>query len=634
MQIKPLRLGFIGGGNMAGAIIGGLLQAGHAASSITVSDPVAEARSRLTRQFGSDLRVTDSNAAAIVRAEQATLAANAEQIAASSGAPHATLEHAASTNPSVDPSVAVSDVLLLAVQPSALKHVVTELAPLIIAHRPLLISVVTGVATTDIARWILAAAPSDADAAAAEQSLAIVRCMPNTPALVVEGATGLFAGPNVTSSQKLLALSVVESVSRRNYWVDNELLLEAVTGVSGSGPAYFFLMVECLEQAGIAMGLPTDVARGLAMQTCLGAGKMLSETGEDPVELRRKVCAPNGPTEAAIKTFEAHGIRDMFLEAAKKSITRPQITHMTTAVATTELRLGFIGGGNMAGAIIGGLLQTGYRAANITVAEPWDEARSRLQTQFGVTTTTDNVAALLSGGSTASASDPAAQAVDVIVLAVKPQVMRAVATGLAPALAALSARGAATPLVISIAAGITTSDLLSWLGGSPTSSLAIVRCMPNTPALVVEGATALYASPAVSPLQRTTAFAVLQSVSRRNYWVDREDLIDVVTGVSGSGPAYFFLLVECLAEAGEKLGLPADVAKGLAAQTCMGAGKMLIETGTDPAQLRRNVTSPKGTTEAAIKTLESSGIREIFANAVKSAADRGAELGRIMGQQQ
>ncbi|KAH9246946.1 pyrroline-5-carboxylate reductase [Batrachochytrium salamandrivorans] len=129
------------------------------------------------------------------------------------------------------------------------------------------------------------------------------------------------------------------------------------------------------------------------------------------------------------------------------------------------------------------------------------------------------------------------------------------------------------------------------------------------------------------------AFAVLKSVSKRNYWVDSEALLDVVTGVSGSGPAYFFLLVECLEAAGVKLGLPVDVARGLAVQTCLGAGRMLDSTGEDPAELRRKVTSPNGTTEAALKSLEGSGIRAIFAEAVQRATERSAELGNLLGKQ-
>ncbi|KAH6565594.1 hypothetical protein BASA60_009871 [Batrachochytrium salamandrivorans] len=251
-----------------------------------------------------------------------------------------------------------------------------------------------------------------------------------------------------------------------------------------------------------------------------------------------------------------------------------------------------------------------------------EEARKRLTQQFKVHVTTDNTAAV-------SFPQGQGQPVDVLILAVKPQVMKDVAEGIAQSV------NTHHPLIISIAAGITLPDLARWLQGSSPSSkpAAIVRCMPNTPALVVEGATGVYAAPSVLPEQKEMAFAVLKSVSKRNYWVDSEALLDVVTGVSGSGPAYFFLLVECLEAAGVKLGLPVDVARGLAVQTCLGAGRMLDSTGEDPAELRRKVTSPNGTTEAALKSLEGSGIRAIFAEAVQRATERSAELGNLLGKQ-
>ncbi|EGF80356.1 hypothetical protein BATDEDRAFT_24855 [Batrachochytrium dendrobatidis JAM81] len=288
----------------------------------------------------------------------------------------------------------------------------------------------------------------------------------------------------------------------------------------------------------------------------------------------------------------------------------------------TGLRLGFIGGGNMAGAIIGGLLKSGLSASNIIVSEPWDEARARLVSRFKVQVTTSNTQAI------AFTNQSQTTPVDVLILAVKPQVMRSVAEGISDAVLTHK------PLIVSIAAGITISNLLKWLTCSAkkgmTESPAIVRCMPNTPALVVEGATGMYAAPSVTTNQKEIVSAVLKSVSKQNYWVKEESLLDVVTGISGSGPAYFFLLVECLEAAGVKLGLPADVARGLAAQTCLGAGRMLTDTGEDPAELRRKVTSPNGTTEAALNSLEGNKIRAIFAEAVQRATERSAELGSLL----
>lgn len=150
---------------------------------------------------------------------------------------------------------------------------------------------------------------------------------------------------------------------------------------------------------------------------------------------------------------------------------------------------------------------------------------------------------------------------------------------------------------------------------------------------VGEGATGVYASSDVSDSQKEQAFSVLKSISKSIYWVDREGLLDVVTGISGSGPAYFFLMVEALENAGVELGLPLEVARGLASQTCLGAGKMLTTSTDSPAELRRKVTSPKGTTEAAIKSFEDDNFRAVIAKAVKAATDRGDELGRILGAQ-
>lgn len=285
-----------------------------------------------------------------------------------------------------------------------------------------------------------------------------------------------------------------------------------------------------------------------------------------------------------------------------------------------SIRIGFIGGGNMAGAMIGGLIQSGYQSSFMTVAEPWEEARLRLKSQFAVKTTTTNTEAVFD----ASTGKPA----DVLVLAVKPQVMKTVAEGIAALVQQHK------PLVISIAAGIAIEDLKRWLmNGQPVDEPAIVRCMPNTPALVVEGATGVFAAQSVSEKQKQIAFAILESVSKRTYWVASEYLLNVVTGISGSAPAYFFLLVECLEAAGVELGLPKDVARGLASQTALGAGKMLISTGEDPADLRKKVTSPNGTTERAIQSLEASGMRQAFADAVKRATERSVELGDILGKQ-
>ncbi|MCF7749605.1 pyrroline-5-carboxylate reductase [Bacillus subtilis subsp. subtilis] len=261
----------------------------------------------------------------------------------------------------------------------------------------------------------------------------------------------------------------------------------------------------------------------------------------------------------------------------------------------------FIGGGNMARSLIAGLIRQGVAPAHVHVAEPVDALREQLALDFGVNTY-------------ASASDAAAQG-GVWVLAVKPQVLRDVCASLA-ALA-----GARHPLVVSIAAGITSAQLARWLGGHP----AVVRAMPNTPALLGAGVTGLYATDGVSAAQRQQADTVLASAGR-TVWIADEARMDAVTAVSGSGPAYVFLLAEAMEAAGIAQGLPPDAARTLVVQTLLGASRMLDESGEAPAELRRRVTSPNGTTQAAIERFQADGFEAIVARAIEAATLRGQAL--------
>ena len=183
------------------------------------------------------------------------------------------------------------------------------------------------------------------------------------------------------------------------------------------------------------------------------------------------------------------------------------------------------------------------------------------------------------------------------------------------------------PLVISIAAGIRSTDIERWLGGN----CALVRCMPNTPALLQEGASGLYANAQVSAQQKQLAEDIL-SAAGMTLWVDREDLLDAVTAVSGSGPAYFFLLMECMQNAGEQLGLDADTARRLSLQTALGAARMATGGGDDPATLRNRVTSPGGTTEAAINCFQNNGFEQLVTRALTAARDRATELADLLGK--
>lgn len=273
----------------------------------------------------------------------------------------------------------------------------------------------------------------------------------------------------------------------------------------------------------------------------------------------------------------------------------------------THPTIGFIGAGNMAGSLIGGLRAKGWPTDKLCAADPHALALEALAQQHGICTLPDNQAVVHRS--------------DILVLAVKPQVMRTVAEALAPDVVARR------PLLVSIAAGIPITKLCQWLGDA---SLPVVRCMPNTPALVQLGASGLFANEAVTPTQREQADTVLAAVGT-TAWLASEAQLDAVTALSGSGPAYFFLLMEAMAAAGEQLGLSAEVAQQLTLQTALGAATMAMRSDVAPAELRRRVTSPGGTTEQAIGHFQEAGFASIVAGALDAAARRSDELSRTTG---
>lgn len=266
--------------------------------------------------------------------------------------------------------------------------------------------------------------------------------------------------------------------------------------------------------------------------------------------------------------------------------------------------IGFIGGGNMARSLIGGLIARRTDPASIIVADPLASQRELLAAQYRVSVTDDNRAV--------------ARDSSLLVLAVKPQEMRNVALGIADV---LPHEG----VVVSVAAGIRVDDIRRWLSGK-----AIVRCMPNRPALEGCGVTALFAPPDVAREARERAEATLRAVGV-TVWVDQEAQMDVVTAVSGSGPAYFFLLIEILERSAIELGLSAETAHRLAVETAYGAGLMARRSSDSPATLREQVTSKGGTTAAALQLLEAHNVRAIFADAIAAAARRSAELADQFG---
>lgn len=271
----------------------------------------------------------------------------------------------------------------------------------------------------------------------------------------------------------------------------------------------------------------------------------------------------------------------------------------------TGIGIGFIGGGNMAQAIIRGLLSAGHPARKISVADPASGPQEIVAAiDTAITLTTDNT--LL------------AESCDVLVLAVKPQIMAAVAKPLS------QADRPANQIVVSVAAGITLESMQSWFG----ADTALIRVMPNQPALIGEGMSGLCANPNVSEAGKELATYVMEATGKV-LWFDDEQQIDAVTAISGSGPAYFYLVMEIMQQVAEELGLDAETARTLCTQTALGAGRLAAISGEDLSELRERVTSPGGTTAAALQILEQSGIRDMFRTALQAARDRSVELGQI-----
>ena len=269
-------------------------------------------------------------------------------------------------------------------------------------------------------------------------------------------------------------------------------------------------------------------------------------------------------------------------------------------------RLAFIGGGNMAAALIGGLTKRGLPGERVAVADPSPDQLARLVRDYGVKVAADNASAV--------------QGAEVVVLAVKPQQMRSVALGLAPCLLG------APPLLISVAAGIPHAALARWLG----HEIPVIRTMPNRPALNGFGATGLYAPASVGAAYRALAEKIMAAVSA-TVWVEHESQMDTVTALSGSGPAYFFLFMEALEAAAHERGLPNDVAHQLTLETAFGAAQMARQSADSLATLREQVTSKGGTTAAALAVLDAAGLRAIVAHAVAAADRRSAELAAEFG---
>ena len=278
-----------------------------------------------------------------------------------------------------------------------------------------------------------------------------------------------------------------------------------------------------------------------------------------------------------------------------------------TSANPTHPLVGFIGAGNMARSLAGGLLKNGWSQTQVILSDPEPLQRDAIKKILGVKVEAENSAV--------------AERADILVLAVKPQILSTVGKALA------SSVQKKKPLIISIAAGVRIEDIDRWLGGG----LAIVRVMPNTAALVGSGASGMHANNRVNDHMRNQAETILRAVGV-TVWIDEEYLMDAVTALSGSGPAYFFLVMEALEQAAIEAGLDPKQARLLTLETAFGAAKMALEGHEEPSQLRHRVTSPGGTTEQAIAVLEEGGIRRLFRNAVQAAVSRAREIADMFGK--
>lgn len=266
-------------------------------------------------------------------------------------------------------------------------------------------------------------------------------------------------------------------------------------------------------------------------------------------------------------------------------------------------QIAFIGGGNMATALVGGLINDGLEARQIHVSDPNPQALDHIKQNFQVNVSSDNISGLLQA--------------QCIVLAVKPQAMSEVCKEIAPSLQ--------NQVILSIAAGITIENLEIWLGKHP-----LIRAMPNTPALVGSGASALFANSLCNDEQKSLAESLMRAVGT-TIWLEDENLMNAVTALSGSGPAYFFQLMETMIEKGESMGLSQQQSHLLTVQTAIGAAKLALESSENPKELRQRVTSPGGTTEAALQVMQANNLTTIIKQAIEAAQSRSAELAKLLG---
>ncbi|KAF9191242.1 hypothetical protein BGZ51_007562 [Haplosporangium sp. Z 767] len=301
-QQHQARLAFIGGGNMAEAILGGLLACGYPLSQCVVSEPILDRCQFLQSKYPGLQTLSGPHANQLAVQGSTSEASTSDMISNGS----------IQVNPTAASSdFASAEVVILAVKPQVLRSVVVDMAPMLRARQPLVISIAAGIETSAIARFMAEESLEDGTEPSSKSLPPVIRVMPNTPALVLEGAAGLYATADATAEHRQMAESLMAAVSKQVSWVESESLIDTVTGISGSGPAYFFLMMEAMEDAGVALGMDRETAKALTIQTCLGAAKMAQLSSDDLKTLRVKVTSPQGTTDAAIKAFEAGGFREL-----------------------------------------------------------------------------------------------------------------------------------------------------------------------------------------------------------------------------------------------------------------------------------------------------------------------------------
>lgn len=284
---------------MAEAMLGGLLACGYPLSQCVVSEPIQARCEFLQSKYPGLQTLSGPHANRMAVKGSRSLTSTSALIQ----------EGAIQVNPTAaSTEFEPAEVVVLAVKPQVMRSVVVDLAPVLQSHRPLVISIAAGIETSAIVRFMTEGLSSEVQA---KDLSPVIRVMPNTPALVLEGAAGMYATPEATADHRRVAESLLGAVSKQLSWVESESLIDTVTGISGSGPAYFFLMMEAMEEAGVALGMDRETAKALTIQTCLGAAKMAQLSDDDLKTLRLKVTSPQGTTDAAIKAFEAGGFREL-----------------------------------------------------------------------------------------------------------------------------------------------------------------------------------------------------------------------------------------------------------------------------------------------------------------------------------